>query len=70
MRVFQATAPRARFGTDVIAFADPDRMRVELVGEATDARWQVWEEGPVAPEHQIRSFHAVTAFPNRREGPR
>ena len=53
-----------RFDTEVIAFADPDRMRVELVGEASDARWQVWEESPVAPEHQIRSFHSVTLLEN------
>ena len=56
-----------RFDTEVIAFEDPDRMRVELVGEAADARWAAWEEGPVAPEHQIRSFHSVTLLENDPE---
>ena len=55
----EATRTR-RFDTDVIAFADPDQMRLELVGDASDERWQPWPEGPVAPEHQIRSFHSVT----------
>lgn len=55
----EATRAR-RFDSDVITFADPDRMRVELVGEAADERWQVWPDSPVPPEHQIRSFHSVS----------
>ena len=57
-----------RFDTEVIAFPDADRMRVELVGQASDERWQPWPDGPVAPEHQIRSFHSVTLV--ERDGER
>jgi len=56
-----------RFDTEVIRLEDPDRMAIELVGEASDARWQVWPESPVAPEHQIRSFHSVTLLENTAE---
>lgn len=50
----------SRFDTEVIALRDPDRMALELVGDARDDRWQAWEDGPVEPEHQIRGFHSVT----------
>jgi glyoxalase family protein len=49
-----------RFDTEIITLADPDGIAVELVGDAGDERWQPWNGGPVAPEHQIRSFHSVT----------
>ncbi|HEX6488017.1 MAG TPA: ring-cleaving dioxygenase [Candidatus Dormibacteraeota bacterium] len=51
-----------RFDTEVITFADPDRMRLELVGDAAalESRWQAWDGGPIQPEHQIRGFHSVT----------
>ena len=49
-----------RFGTEVIALRDPDRMQLELVGEASDERWVPWREGPVDPVHAIRGFHSVT----------
>ena len=49
-----------RFDAEVIVLDDPDHIRLELVGEATDARWTPWREGPVDPEHAIRGFHSVT----------
>jgi glyoxalase family protein len=48
-----------RFNTDVIALKDPDGILIELVGEASDARWAPWHEGPVGEAHQIRGFHSV-----------
>jgi glyoxalase family protein len=48
-----------RFGTDILGFADPDGIRIELVGEASDERWQPWPESPVAEADQIRGFHSV-----------
>ncbi len=54
-----------RDGTTVISLADPDGMRLELVGvpESDDARKEkarIWLGNPVAPEHAIRTLHGVT----------
>ncbi len=57
-----------QFGREVITFRDPDQMRLELVGEASDERWRPWEAGPVDPKHQIRGFHSVS-LGVREEGP-
>ncbi|MGQ0548378.1 MAG: ring-cleaving dioxygenase [Armatimonadota bacterium] len=49
-------------GEDVIAFSDPDGLRLELVaGPGTDERalWAPWEDGPVPVEMAIRGFHNV-----------
>jgi glyoxalase family protein len=48
-----------RFGIDLVALKDPDGIRLELVGEAKDDRWQAWAESPVDESHQIRGFHSV-----------
>jgi glyoxalase family protein len=48
-----------RFDTDLIALKDPDGILIELVGEASDARWTAWPESPVGEANQIRSFHSV-----------
>lgn len=56
-----------RFGTEVIRLEDPDRMAVELVGEAADPRFEPWPDSPVAPEHQVRSFHSVTLLEHAGE---
>jgi glyoxalase family protein len=59
---------RTRFDTDVITFRDPDQLRLELVGEASEERWTPWEEGPVAVDHAIRGFHSVSLLV-QDEGP-
>lgn len=48
-----------RFGADVLSFDDIDGIRVELIGEARDDRFQPWPESPVDEQHQIRGFHSV-----------
>ncbi len=48
-----------RFDDTVVAFADPEGMKLELVASATDDR-SPWEDGPVTPEHAVRGFHHVT----------
>ena len=52
--------PGERFGAGVITLEDPDGIVVELVGEASDERWEPWPQGPVPVEHAIRGFHSVT----------
>ncbi|PTX97562.1 ring-cleaving dioxygenase [Verrucomicrobia bacterium LW23] len=57
-----------RFGEEVIRLADPEGMIIELI--ATDkvpapqgdrSAIPQWAENPVPVEHEIRSFHSVTA---------
>ena len=49
--------PRDRFGDTVLAFEDPDRLRIELV--AAEDRRDGWTGGPVPAEHTVRGFHHV-----------
>ena len=53
------SAPERRFGEPVLAFADPDGLRLALVGVA-DASEPAWKGGAVPAEHAIRGFHGVT----------
>ena len=46
--------PRDRFGETVLAFEDPDGLRLEIV--ASDDR-RVGHDGPTPAEHSIRGFH-------------
>jgi hypothetical protein len=49
-----------RFGEPVLAFADPDGMRLALVGVADAGAELGWSDGDVPAEHAIRGFHGVT----------
>ena len=49
-----------RFGEPVLAFTDPDGMRLALVGIAGAASEPAWSDGSVAAERAIRGFHGVT----------
>jgi glyoxalase family protein len=61
LRSLGRDATRAkRFGVDVLAFHDPDGIEVEVAGDARDAGWVPWKDGPVPTEHAIRGFHSVT----------
>lgn len=48
-----------RFGQQVLPFADPDGMRLELIESAADPS-RVWQDGPVPTESAIRGFHSAT----------
>jgi len=52
--------PTTRFSDQVLSFADPDGLRLELVThkEAEDIR--AWKDGPIPQEHAIRGFRGVT----------
>ena len=54
-----------RQGEQVIAFADPDGMRLELVAAGPEvdlvSDWQAWPASPVPEVHAIRGLHGVTA---------
>src|SRR3989454_10416925 len=60
-----------RFGEDVIRFADPDGLLLELVASPVGAgvspanarRFAIesWTNSPVPAEHSLRGFHSVSA---------
>lgn len=55
-----AEEPRSRFDQEVLAFADPDGLRLELVADPAADAMAPWHGGPVPEIHAIRSFHGIT----------
>ncbi|HMM28288.1 MAG TPA: ring-cleaving dioxygenase [Aggregatilineaceae bacterium] len=55
-------ASDTRFEQDVLTFADPDGLALELVGDAGVETIPGWEGGPVAAQHAIRGVHSVTLW--------
>ena len=53
------SAMETRFGETVLAFHDPDGMRIELVPAASDPR-PGWLEGHIPAEHAIKGIRSVT----------
>jgi glyoxalase family protein len=53
-------APVKRFGETVLAFRDPDGMRLALVGLPGIEGEPAAEQGDVPAEHAIRGFHSVS----------
>jgi glyoxalase family protein len=51
-----------RFGQDVLAFSDPDGMRIELVEAESLPEVQFWAEGPIPQAYALRGFHSVTLW--------
>jgi catechol 2,3-dioxygenase-like lactoylglutathione lyase family enzyme len=62
-KVHQVSAEHgpARFGEEVIRFADPDGMMLELVASPATADVEPWKESSVSTEHALRGFHSVSA---------
>jgi catechol 2,3-dioxygenase-like lactoylglutathione lyase family enzyme len=52
--------PITRFNEEVLAFEDPDGLRVELVAHAKADKAAAWDRGPVAAKYAIRRFYGVT----------
>lgn len=51
-----------RFGQDLLTFADPDGLALELVGDSGVESIPGWDGGPVAAQHAIRGVHSVTLW--------
>jgi glyoxalase family protein len=49
-----------RFGEAVLAFEDPDGMRLELIATPLADPSRAWHGGTVAAEHAICGFHSAT----------
>src|SRR5271156_3488174 len=50
----------ARFGEEVLSFADPDGMRLEIVGHADTVEAKAPRTSAVPAEHAVRGFFGVT----------
>ena len=51
----------ARFGEEVIRFADPDGLLIELSASISIAGAEPWSDSTVPIEHSLRGFHSVSA---------
>jgi glyoxalase family protein len=63
-RLMQAGVPAEkagkRLGEEVLVFADPDGLKLELVASVWNRDSLAWDETNVSVEHAIRGFHSVT----------
>jgi glyoxalase family protein len=53
-------APQTRFGETVVAFKDPDGMRLALVAVPGIENEPAWNSGGIPAEHAIRGFHSAS----------
>ena len=54
--------PSRRFGEQVLAFADPDGLLLELIATPRVDGLEGWRDGPVPAEHAVRGVHGVTIW--------
>jgi glyoxalase family protein len=52
--------PAPRFDEEVLAFLDPDGLKLELVTDSAAAGREPWAAGPVPGRYAVRGFHSVT----------
>src|SRR5207237_5938533 len=50
----------ARFGEEVIRFADPDGLVIELIASISSAGFEPWADSTVPVEHSLHGFHGVS----------
>jgi glyoxalase family protein len=60
--------PSRRFGEQVLAFADPDGLLLELVASSRVAGTEGWSDGPVPAEHAVRGVHGITIWEDGDQG--
>ena len=49
-----------RFGDTVLAFDDPDGLRLELIAREDAPEVAPWERSPIPPEQRLRGLHGAT----------
>lgn len=54
-----AEPPEERFGDTVLAFSDPDGLKLELVAHEEAEAMPAWKASPVPVERAIRGFHSA-----------
>ncbi len=60
--------PTRRFDEQVLAFADPDGLLLELVATPRVADVAPWADGPVPAEHAVRGVHGATVWEDGDRG--
>src|SRR5882724_13352718 len=60
--------PARRFDEQVLAFADPDGLLLELVATPRVADVAPWADGPVPAEHAVRGVHGATVWEDGDRG--
>ena len=60
--------PTRRFDEQVLAFADPDGLLLEIVATPRVERVEPWRDGPVPAEHAVRGIHGVTIWEDGDRG--
>jgi glyoxalase family protein len=56
----QFEGPVSRFGEDVLSFADPDGLQIELIASANIDPSRAYGEGSIPLEYAIHGFHSAT----------
>lgn len=51
-----------RFGQDFFTIEDPDGMVIEFMVSNEKSTFEPWDDGPIAPEHELRGFHSATLW--------
>jgi catechol 2,3-dioxygenase-like lactoylglutathione lyase family enzyme len=62
LRGVKYEGPTRRFDEQVLAFADPDGLLLELIATPRVNQVEGWRDGPVPAEHAVRGVHAVTIW--------
>lgn len=60
-------SPESRFGEQVLSFADPDGLRLEMVAHDEASDLPPWYDGPISAEFAVRAFHGVTLIEHTLE---
>jgi glyoxalase family protein len=60
--------PSRRFDEQVLAFADPDGLLLELVATPRVAGLPGWADGPVPADHAVRGIHGATIWEDGDQG--
>jgi glyoxalase family protein len=60
--------PARRFDEQVLGFADPDGLLLELVATPRVAALPGWPDGPVPAEHAVRGIHGATIWEDGDRG--
>lgn len=61
------TDQSTRFGQEVLSFADPDGMVIELIVSEEKDTITPWDQGPIPAQYELRGFHSATLWVREAE---
>lgn len=59
-RNIKAQSAKTRLGETLLAFTDPDGLRLQLIAHKESSSSYSWKEGPIKTEYALRGFYGVT----------